>query len=324
MSKFNQYFLMNLEDVTEYAREKLDIFAADAKLQAAEIGDGNINYVFKVWENPSGKSVIIKQAGPTARISDDFVLSTDRIRIESELLMLEDKLAPGLVPKVYKYDDVMGCCAMEDLSDYVIMRDALMEHQIFPRFADDIIAFLNAMKIAPVHLVGISMGGMIAFQIGVTAPKLLKSMVIVNSIPALRIQSPKDYLMVWQRLGIVRLLGMRKMGQFIGDRLFPKPEQTDLREIFTDRWAKNNKKAYLNAMRGLINWDVTEQLHRITCPVLVVAADKDYTPISEKETYTAKLPHAELIVIPDSRHATPVEKPDIFNEIVHTFLKQHT
>ena len=142
MSKFNQYFLMNLEDVTEYAREKLDIFAADAKLQAAEIGDGNINYVFKVWENPSGKSVIIKQAGPTARISDDFVLSTDRIRIESELLMLEDKLAPGLVPKVYKYDDVMGCCAMEDLSDYVIMRDALMEHQIFPRFADDITTFM--------------------------------------------------------------------------------------------------------------------------------------------------------------------------------------
>ncbi len=142
MSKFNQYFLMSTEDVTEYAREKLDIFSADAKLQAAEIGDGNINYVFKVWENSSGKSVIIKQAGPTARISDDFVLSTDRIRIESELLMIEDELAPGLVPKVYKYDDVMGCCAMEDLSDHVIMRDALMEHQIFPRFADDITTFM--------------------------------------------------------------------------------------------------------------------------------------------------------------------------------------
>lgn len=142
MSKFEQYFLMKPADVIDYAKEKLTLFSADAKLDCKEIGDGNINYVFRVWDEKSSQSVIIKQAGNTARISEDFVLSTDRTRIEAEILELEGKLAPGLVPVVYKYDDVMNCVSMEDLSDHVIMRRALIEHQKFPLFADHISTFM--------------------------------------------------------------------------------------------------------------------------------------------------------------------------------------
>jgi 5-methylthioribose kinase len=133
---------MKPADVAEYAKEKLDVFPPNAELDCVEIGDGNINYIFKVWDKNDSQSVIIKQAGPTARISDAFVLSTDRTRIEAEILILENKLAPGLVPLVYKYDAVMNCCSMEDLSDHEIMRFALMKHQKFPRFADDITTFM--------------------------------------------------------------------------------------------------------------------------------------------------------------------------------------
>lgn len=142
MSKFDEFFLMRPSDIVEYARENLDVFDTHANLSAAEIGDGNINYIFRVWDIESGKSIIIKQAGPTARISDAFVLSTERARIEADVLMLENELAPGLVPLVYKYDAKMSCYAMEDLSDHVIMRNALLEHQIFPLFADHITTFM--------------------------------------------------------------------------------------------------------------------------------------------------------------------------------------
>jgi len=142
MSRFSTYFLMKPDDVVDYARTQLELFDMNADLRCKEIGDGNINYIFKVWDEKSDKSVIIKQAGVTARISEDFVLSTDRNRIESEILILEHKLAPGLVPLIYKYDEVMACCAMEDLSDYVIMRTALLNHETFPLFADHISTFM--------------------------------------------------------------------------------------------------------------------------------------------------------------------------------------
>jgi len=134
MSKFDNYFLMEPKDVIEYAKEKLDIFNPDSELECKEIGDGNLNFVFRVWDNNSDKSVIIKQAGDTARISDDMKLSTDRNRIEAEILQLQGKLAPGSVPVVYKYDNIMNCCSMEDLSDHTVMRQALIEHKKFPAF----------------------------------------------------------------------------------------------------------------------------------------------------------------------------------------------
>ncbi|AXI38413.1 MAG: S-methyl-5-thioribose kinase [Bacillaceae bacterium] len=142
MKDFTTYFTMTEQDVIEYVQKKLDIFEQNAELECREIGDGNLNYVFRVVDQNSGQSVIIKQAGPVARISDAFKVSPDRNRIESEALKLQGELAPGFVPKVYSYDPIMNCCVMDDLSDHEIMRTALLKHKKFPLFADHITTFL--------------------------------------------------------------------------------------------------------------------------------------------------------------------------------------
>lgn len=145
MSKLDftkEYFTMKENDAVEYSKSVLKFFEDDAKLTCKEIGDGNLNYVFRVVDENSGKSVIIKQAGPVARISDEFKLSPDRNRIESEILKLQYDLSEGLAPKVYKYDAVMNCCSMEDLSDHVILRTALLQHKKFPCLSDHITTFL--------------------------------------------------------------------------------------------------------------------------------------------------------------------------------------
>jgi len=136
------YFTMTEVDALEYARTIPHFFSDNATLSCLEIGDGNINYVFRVVDDVTKKSLIIKQAGPTARISDEFKLSPDRNRIETEILKLQSKLAPDLVPKVYYYDSLMNCCVMEDLSDHQILRKALLEYKTFPLFADHITTFL--------------------------------------------------------------------------------------------------------------------------------------------------------------------------------------
>lgn len=142
MSRFDHYFLMNVDDIIEYTLEKVPEIPWDkASMQTKEIGDGNLNYVFRVWD-AKGNSVIIKHAGMSLRISEDMKVSTDRNRIESEILQLNDKYAPGMVPKIYFYDTVMSACGMEDLSDHQLMRYALMNHETFPRFADDISTFM--------------------------------------------------------------------------------------------------------------------------------------------------------------------------------------
>mgnify|MGYP001206766182 FL=1 len=142
MADFSSYFTMKESDALEYARTKLDVFPAGARLSCREIGDGNLNYVFRIADEDSGRSIIIKQAGPVARLSDEFVVSPDRNRIEADILALQNELAPGLVPKIYGYDPVMNCTVMEDLSDHKLMRRALLEREKFPLFADHITTFM--------------------------------------------------------------------------------------------------------------------------------------------------------------------------------------
>lgn len=136
-----EYFRFNEQDAIDYSVEILNYFDSKEGLECLEIGDGNLNYIFKVY-NGAGRSVIIKQAGPIARISDDIKLSPDRNRIESEILKIQYKLTDGGVPEVYNYDSKMNCTAMEDLSDHIILRTGLLNYQVFPELSDQLATFM--------------------------------------------------------------------------------------------------------------------------------------------------------------------------------------
>ena len=191
-------------------------------------------------------------------------------------------------------------------------------------FAADVTGLLRGLGIDRAHVVGLSLGGGVAFQLAVDAPQMLKSLTIVNSTPELIVRTFKERMTVWQRIAIVKLLGMRKMGEVLSKRLFIKPEQEDIRQMFVTRWAENDQRAYLNAMRALVGWSVSARIGSISCPTLVIAADQDYSHVSVKEAYTAQIPGARLAVIPDSRHATPVEHPQEFNLVLQKFLAEHS
>lgn len=143
MSRFDHYFQMGVEDVIEYTLLKAAEIPWDRGSMQAVVppSHGNLNYVYQVWDG-LGHSIYIKQAGTEARISRDMKPSRDRNRLESEILMLEDRFAPGMVPRVYFFDTVMCACGMEDCSDYAVMRDAMLAHETFPGFAEDISTFM--------------------------------------------------------------------------------------------------------------------------------------------------------------------------------------
>jgi len=191
-----------------------------------------------------------------------------------------------------------------------------------PLFASDAAELIKSLGFTTVHVVGISLGGMIAFQLAVDHPELIKRMVIVNSAPEFVVHTLKDRWQVFLRFMIVRLLGMRKMGAVLSKRLFPKEAQASLRQLFVERWAENDPRAYMDSMRAIAGWSVSSQIYKIDLPTLVIAADQDYTPVAVKETYVAKMPQAQLMVIEDSRHAVPVECPEEFNEKVMAFLSK--
>ncbi len=189
-------------------------------------------------------------------------------------------------------------------------------------FADDVALFLEALKIQHVNILGLSMGTATGFELAIYYPELVKSLIAVNMSAKLSVKTFNEKKQFFIRDVIVKVLGMKKMGEFLAPRLFPLPEQEDLRKKVATRWAENDKKAYLSAFHSLRNWSVEEELHKITCPTIVIASDGDYTPVEIKEEYVKKIPNGQISIIKNSHHAVPMEKPEEFNRIVLDFLKQ--
>jgi 3-oxoadipate enol-lactonase len=195
-----------------------------------------------------------------------------------------------------------------------------------PLLASDIADLIESLGIAPVHVVGLSLGGCVAFQLAVDHRELVRSLVVVNSAPALPGESLRDrsqlaWALLLRRL-IVRLFGMRTLGRFLGRKLFPRPGQAALKRAFVERWAENQPDAYLASLATVSGWSVEDRLDSITCPVCVIAGEHDFIPLKVKQRCTDRLPNGELILIPTSGHFTPVDNPDEFNRAVMSFLER--
>jgi 5-methylthioribose kinase len=106
-----------------------------------EVGDGNLNLVFLV-DGPEG-SVCVKQALPYVRlVGESWPLGLERARFEWEALLVEHRLAPGRVPEPLHFDPKLYAIVMERLAPHIIMRRGTIAATVYPRFAEQIAAFL--------------------------------------------------------------------------------------------------------------------------------------------------------------------------------------
>lgn len=122
---------------------QLNIFSADAALSCQEIGDGNLNLIFRVTDQQNHSGIIIKQALPYAKVvGESWPLTLKRATIEGNALSIQARYVPDLVPKVYYADEVLAITVMEDLSHLQIARTGLIEGKNFPLLSEHIGIFM--------------------------------------------------------------------------------------------------------------------------------------------------------------------------------------
>ena len=142
------HYLLDTETVKTYLVEQLKLFPADEPLDAEEIGDGNINYVFRVRSRANGKSIIVKQADRLLR-SSGRPLDITRSKREAEALRIYAGLTPQFIPQIYAYDDTMSAICMEDISYCGNLRKELMAgHPLPASFAENAASFLANAVVA--------------------------------------------------------------------------------------------------------------------------------------------------------------------------------
>ncbi|HUP92463.1 MAG TPA: alpha/beta hydrolase [Solimonas sp.] len=187
-------------------------------------------------------------------------------------------------------------------------------------FAGDVAALMQAQGFAGAHVVGLSLGGAIAFQLALDHPQLVKTLVIVNSGPHAVMETFAQKFAIRMRFAVLRVFGLPRLGRMVVAKLFPEPGDEVLRRTFVERFERNDVEAYKSSLRALVGWSVMGRLGEIRCPLLALTADQDYSPVAYKQAYVDRVAGARLVVVPDSHHALPMEKPQAFNRALREFL----
>ena len=175
----------------------------------------------------------------------------------------------------------------------------------YEAMTEQTVSFLVALGLGPVDLLGWSDGGMVGTLIAAEHPELVRTLTVTGSgfsstgyvpgaMEALVSLTPGDDDMVM-------FAAMYAQASPDGPEHFPEVWQ----KIRT-MWAKP--------------FDWTEKVRQISAPTLVIIGDDDYISVEHAQDFSRTVANGQLAVVPGASHLVPMEKPDLFNQLVLQFI----
>jgi pimeloyl-ACP methyl ester carboxylesterase len=195
----------------------------------------------------------------------------------------------------------------------------------------DLAGFLDAMQIQRCDLLGHSLGGMIALRFVLKYPDRVSSLILMDT--AARAHASLSNRALTAIRWVSRTVPMRWQWRFIkanGKRL-PKPARRAALEMGEERyWSRIRDKleamdpaAFDELLRALVNQQpVTERLHEIDCPTLVIVGDQDTAFLNPSREMADRIPNAKLVVIEDAHHSPQIEARDSWLALVSNHIER--
>jgi len=196
-----------------------------------------------------------------------------------------------------------------------------------PQMGANAIAFIRALELTKVDVLGFSIGGMVAQEIAIQAPDLVRRLILVGTGPrgadmaasksaeifAATYQHPED---LWLSVHFSPSPTSQAAGR---EFLKRKLQRTDRDPEVTEQAALAQREAiekYVSQREG-----TPELLKQIRQPTLIVQGSNDVIiPTANSYTMQQLIPNAELIVYPDANHGSFYQYPELFVSQANQFL----
>jgi pimeloyl-ACP methyl ester carboxylesterase len=205
------------------------------------------------------------------------------------------------------------------------------------QMADDAAGLLDALDIARAHVVGVSMGGMIAQELALRHPRRVRGLVLGCTYPEPDADAERQRQFSVQQLGgritaageteidvstIDPLAFFQTLLPRVFNQSFIDTELPKLLQIFGGalQWGFS-MEAILGQVEAVMGHKATDRLHQIGSPTLVITGDADLlVSPANSDVLARNIPGAKLVKIPGGSHGFNFETPDVFNRAVLDFL----
>lgn len=189
-------------------------------------------------------------------------------------------------------------------------------------YADDLLALADRLQSRRPHVVGLSLGGMIAQAYGIRHPDRAKSLTLACTTSSY----PEDQRrQTEQRATVARQQGMKPLVEPTIERWFTQDfirSNPDAVEAVRQMLFSADPEAYAQAIQVVATMETTDRLPSIAAPVLILSAEFDAgMPPNAVSVLSSHIRDARVSVIHDAAHLCNVQQPGEFNRAVLNFVR---
>jgi 3-oxoadipate enol-lactonase len=188
----------------------------------------------------------------------------------------------------------------------------------------DAIALIDHLAFAPVHYVGLSMGGFVGLRIGARRPELLRSLALLDtSADAEDADAAARYRLMAR---IYRITGITPLRHTVERLMFGPSFLADPASRPTlDEWERHlrhcSRSAISDAVRAVADRaSVEHEIGTIAVPTLViVGADDVPTPPKKAQRIAERIAGSRLAQLPNCGHSSSLEQPEVVTRLLSVF-----
>ena len=190
-------------------------------------------------------------------------------------------------------------------------------------FSDDLMLFMNQMKISKAIICGLSMGGFIALNAQARFPDRFEAIILCDT------QCIADTIEVklnrYKTIDEIALNGTLNFNEAFIKKVFCKNSFTNKQEIVTQLRSvvmANPEQIVINGLKALAERSETcSTLSEINIPTLIICGREDeVTPLEQSEFLHTSIKASALHIIDNAGHVSNIEQPEEFNNEISKFL----
>lgn len=186
-------------------------------------------------------------------------------------------------------------------------------------FAASLISLLDHLEVGRTMLLGHSMGSMVALQIALDYPERVDRLVLYGSASIGNL--PSRFESVDASIERIESQGVDATADHIVPTWFVDGYQAPFAAMCREAGRGATVAATTRALRAISEWDVTDRLHEITTPALIICGDRDRSTTPDNSFRLSKaLVNSELCIVPGCAHNVHLERPELFSSVVLDFL----